>query len=289
MMPPPSRPSVSPTSGCSVLVGGIEDRLRVLGSRLPDLSLQFCTADAGYAEQVSLLKEADFGVFVHSAPIHDAAIGALTAALEKAAGPELHVLLLVDQPENLKPWRERLDFLGNRLLVVAEPLHELELIQLLNLLSAKRRLEQAATLVSGGRNPPPAESAPYIDAAQEFILVVDDDETITQIMSQVLVAHQHATITAHNADEAWRLWRRHLDRICLVITDINMPGGANGVELARAIQQDRPNIPVIYTSGQRATAAHSTLKAGVNYLPKPFGMNDLLHVVQLNLGADKPQ
>lgn len=267
----------------------MEDRLLGWEARLPDLSLQFCSTDAGYAEQFSLLKGAVFGVFVHTAPTDEAATSALTAALEEAAGPDLQVLLLVDPPENLKPWRERLDFLGNRLLVVAEPLYELELIQLLNLLSAKRHLEQATMLVSGGRNAPPTQITSPIDAVQDFILVVDDDETITQIMSQVLVTHHYAAITAHNADEAWRLWRRHRDHIRLVITDINMPGGANGVELAQAIQQDSPETPVIYTSGQRATAAHSKLKAGVNYLPKPFGMNDMLHVVQLNLGADKPQ
>ena len=141
--------------------------------------------------------------------------------------------------------------------------------------------------MAGG--PAAAESPPDEEPARDLILVVDDAETIAQIMIQVLAAHHHTAITAPNADEAWRLWRRHRERIRLVITDINMPGGANGIELARTIHQDEPAMPVIYTSGQRATSVHSALKAGVNYLPKPFGMNDLLRVVQLNLEACPPQ
>lgn len=263
----------------------METRLRGLEDLPGGLSLQFCPLEIDSGEIVCLLKEAVFGLLLAEAPTAPAAAGFLTAALEEAAAPDLQVLLLVEQPAELPVWRERLDFLGHRLLVLVQPLHELELLQLLPLLAGKRHLEQSAALVAGA--PGPVEPVAADAAAKDLILVVDDDETIALIMTQVLVAHHHAAITAPNADEAWRLWRRHRERIRLVITDINMPGGANGVELARAIHQDDPDMPVIYTSGQRATALHSALKAGVNYLPKPFGMNDLLRVVQLNLDASQ--
>lgn len=291
MTPPPCRFPAPPAPACRILAActtpDTEARLRGLEDRLGGLSLQFCPAEAGHLETARLLREAVFGLLVAEAPTDPAAVGALTAALEEAAAPDLQVLLLVEQAEALSPWRERLGFLGNHLLVLTQPLHELELLQLLPLLASKRQQEQAATLLAG--NPAPMEDTAADAPAKDLILVVDDDETITQIMTQVLGAHHRAAITAPNADEAWRLWRRHRERIRLVITDINMPGGANGVELARAIHQDDPAMPVIYTSGQRATAVHSALKAGVNYLPKPFGMNDLLRVVQLNLEAQPPQ
>lgn len=291
MTPPPCRSPAPLAPACRILAACTTDvtetRLRGLEDRLGGLSLQFCPAEAGYLETVRLLKEAVFGLLVAEAPIDPAAAGALTAALEEAACPDLQVLLLVEQPTDLPVWRERLGFLGNRLLVLAQPAHEVELLQLLPLLAAKRHLEQTAALMAGSSAP--AECAPADTAAKDLILVVDDDETIAQIMLQVLGAHHLDAITAPNADEAWRLWRRHRERIRLIITDINMPGGANGVELAKAIHQDDPAMPVIYTSGQRATALHSVLKAGVNYLPKPFGMNDLLQVVQLNLEVRQPQ
>ncbi len=282
--PSPSVPACRILATCSATA--TEARLRGLVDRLPTLSLQFSRPEADAGEFERLLKEAVFGLLVAEAPSAHVAIGALTSALAETAGPDLQVLLLVEQAADLPVWRERLDFLGNRLLVLLQPVHELELLQLLPLLACKRQQEQAAALVAGG--PPPAESPADTAPGKDLILVVDDDETISQIMTQVLVAHHHAAVTAPNADEAWRLWRRHRERIRLVITDINMPGGANGVELARAIHQDEPALPVIYTSGQRATSIHSALKAGVNYLPKPFGMNDLLRVVQLNLEACPP-
>lgn len=285
--PSPAAPTCRILATCTT--PATETRLRGLEDHLEGLSLQFTQGEIAFGELVHQLREAVFGLLVAGAPSAPAAAGTLTAALEEAAHPDLQVLLLVDLPEELSVWRKRLRFLGNRLLVMLEPVHELELLQLLPLLVSKRHQEQAAALVAGGPAPAPAEPAPSEVAARDSILVVDDDETISQVLAQVLMAHHHTAITAPNADEAWRLWRRHRERIRLVITDINMPGGANGVELARAIHQDDPDMPVIYTSGQRATAVHSVLKAGVNYLPKPFGMNDLLRVVQLNLEVHPSQ
>ena len=287
-MPPcrsPAQPACRILATCATRA--TENLLRGLEDQLAGLSLQFCPAEVDFGELERLLKEAVFGLLVAEAPANPAAAGALTAALEEAAGAGLQVLLLVEPAAELPVWRKRLDFLGNRLLVLTQPRHELELLQLLPLLAAKRRLDLAAPLVAGG--PAPVEGVPDTAPSKELILVVDDDETIAQIMNQVLAAHHHTTLTAPNADEAWRLWRRHREHIRLVITDINMPGGANGVELARAIHQDDPAMPVIYTSGQRATAIHPSLKAGVNDLPTPFGMNDLLRVVQLNLESHSPQ
>jgi CheY-like chemotaxis protein len=284
MTPLPSRTPAPPAPGCRILAVCSPDDTALRGQedRLAGFPLQFCVPEEDSSELTRLLREAVFGLLVATVPASPAAAGALTAALEKAAGPDLHVLLLVD-PIDLPLWRDRLNFLGNRLLVMQRALQEIELLQLLPLLVNKRHQELTAALMAGS---PAAPTAPPAKApAKDLILVVDDDETIAQIMTQVLATHHHATLTAPNADEAWRLWCRHRENIRLVITDINMPGGPNGFELARMIQQDAPDMPVVYTSGQRATSLHSSLEAGINYLPKPFGMNDLLHVVQLNLKA----
>ena len=112
-----------------------ESRLRGLEDRLAGLSLQFCPENPEFGEIVRLLREAVFGLLVAEVPAEPAATGALTAALEEAAGPDLHVLLLVDLPAEISVWRERLDFLGNRLLVLLQPVHEFELLQLLPLLA----------------------------------------------------------------------------------------------------------------------------------------------------------
>ncbi|TDU73033.1 response regulator receiver domain-containing protein [Prosthecobacter fusiformis] len=117
------------------------------------------------------------------------------------------------------------------------------------------------------------------------VLVVDDDDTICMIMSQVLATKKHRVLTAKSADEAWQQWCQHRSTIKLLITDINMPGGANGVTLGHAIQEQDGSVPVIYTSGHRAVHQFAELEIGNNYLPKPFGMNDLLAVANRALLA----
>lgn len=118
------------------------------------------------------------------------------------------------------------------------------------------------------------------------VLVVDDDETICMIMSQVLGTQRHRVIIAKSADEAWNQWCQHRSTIRLLITDINMPGGANGVTLGHAIQEQDGSVPVIYTSGHRAVHQFAELEVGHNYLPKPFGMSDLLTVTNRALMAE---
>ena len=115
-------------------------------------------------------------------------------------------------------------------------------------------------------------------AQPSTVLVVDDDDTICMIMSQVLATKKHRVLIAKSADEAWQQWCQHRSTIKLLITDINMPGGANGVTLGHAIQEQDGSVPVIYTSGHRAVHQFAELEIGNNYLPKPFGMNDLLAV-----------
>lgn len=125
--------------------------------------------------------------------------------------------------------------------------------------------------------------SPAAAAEPATILVVDDDEMIRLVICQVLGTGKHRLLTACSADEAWGKWREHRHAIKLVITDINMPGSADGVALGQAMQQEDATIPVIYTSGFRAASQFSHLEEGVNYLSKPFGMSALLQVVERNL------
>lgn len=130
-----------------------------------------------------------------------------------------------------------------------------------------------------------AASGESVAAQPATVLVVDDDDTICMIMRQVLATEKHRVLVAKNADEAWQQWCQHRSSIKLLITDINMPGGANGVTLGHAIQEQDGSVPVIYTSGHRAVHQYAELEVGTNYLPKPFGMNDLLQVTNRALAT----
>ncbi len=130
-----------------------------------------------------------------------------------------------------------------------------------------------------------AQVEPLPAVQPSTVLVVDDDDTICMIMSQVLATEKHRVLIAKSADEAWQQWCQNRSTIKLLITDINMPGGANGVALGHAIQEQDGSVPVIYTSGHRAVHQFAELEIGTNYLPKPFGMNDLLAVANRALAS----
>ena len=126
---------------------------------------------------------------------------------------------------------------------------------------------------------PEEESKPSLEVST--ILVVDDEEAVRQVMEFVLINQGHTVITAKDANEAWTLWCKHSRSINLAIIDIKLPGGVSGFDLERAITEEDCTVPVVFTCGcHPAPLGHNkALKAGVNYLPKPFGMAELLGIV----------
>jgi CheY-like chemotaxis protein len=254
----------------------------------PRLVFEQATGGQAFSDAARLLREAvpAFGLLVVEIAAGDEAADRGLDELVKIVDPSLQMIVLTGSNDVASRRLGRMAGEWRRLLVLSLPRNDDELVQLLPLLAAKWQQERAA--FASAAPPSPGREPALKEPSQNdrHILVVDDDEMIGQIMMQVLVAHHHKVLIAHNADKAWSIWRRHRDSILLVITDVNMPGGANGFELARAIHEDHPGMPVIYTSGQRASAANPALQSGVNYLPKPFGMSDLIRIIQLNLAGD---
>ncbi len=89
------------------------------------------------------------------------------------------------------------------------------------------------------------------------------------------------TVTlAASAPEALRCFEQS-DRLDLVVTDIVMPGGMNGVELGSRLRAARPTLPVLYMSGYTddAQIPSDGLGGHLPFLPKPFQPEDLLRQV----------
>ncbi|MDP1591065.1 MAG: response regulator, partial [Prosthecobacter sp.] len=118
------------------------------------------------------------------------------------------------------------------------------------------------------------------DSAASTILVVDDEDSVRQVMEYVLTSQGHNVLAARDANEAWAMWRSRASIIKLAIIDIRLPGGVNGFELERAIKDEDPTLPVILTCGYSATNMNQEreLIPGQNFLPKPFGMVELLNI-----------
>jgi DNA-binding NtrC family response regulator len=71
----------------------------------------------------------------------------------------------------------------------------------------------------------------------------------------------------------------------LLVTDLVMPGGVSGVELARRLRAERPDLRVIAMSGYSATLTHDRADLGpaTAFIPKPFEINRILDLVHEQL------
>ncbi len=111
----------------------------------------------------------------------------------------------------------------------------------------------------------------------ETILVVEDDEAVRQMVLRVLRRIGYTVLEASDAREALRVNNEHSGPIELLLTDVVMPGGISGPELAESLLPNRENMKVLYMSGYTNSAIKNRglLESGVAFLQKPFTPNSL--------------
>jgi signal transduction histidine kinase/ActR/RegA family two-component response regulator len=118
-----------------------------------------------------------------------------------------------------------------------------------------------------------AASASALPAGREDrrILVVEDDEDVRAHAVTMLKELGYAVLEAADADSALRLLDGHPD-VRLLFTDVGLPGGRNGRELADEVRRRRPELPVLFTTGyaRNAIVHHGRLDPGVDLITKPF-------------------
>ncbi len=121
--------------------------------------------------------------------------------------------------------------------------------------------------------------------ATQTILLVEDDADVRKLTRQILLRRGFRVLEAANGPEARELALHHSGPIDLLLTDVVMPGGMNGVQLAVAIRDLRPGIGVLYMSGytENALIEHSLRDEGAQFLQKPFTPEQLMHVLHERL------
>jgi CheY-like chemotaxis protein len=128
-----------------------------------------------------------------------------------------------------------------------------------------------------GHNEPVVVVEPGDVAAHgERILLVEDDELVRAHAVQLLTSLGYGVTAANNGPEALELLRT--DVPCdLLFTDVIMPGGMTGPQLAEAARALRPGLPVLYTSGytENAIIHHGRVDPGINLLHKPYRKPEL--------------
>ena len=110
----------------------------------------------------------------------------------------------------------------------------------------------------------------------ETVLVVDDEPIVRMLIIDVLTDLGYTAIEAADGPEGLRIVQSE-ERIDLVVSDVGLPGGINGRQLADAARQSRPDLKVLFITGYAESAAvgHGHLEPGMQVITKPFAMDDL--------------
>jgi PAS domain S-box-containing protein len=108
------------------------------------------------------------------------------------------------------------------------------------------------------------------------VLVVDDEATVRMLVTEVLQELGHATVEATDGAAALKVLQSE-QRIALLVTDVGLPGGMNGRQVADAARATRPELKILFITGYAETAvlSHGHLEAGMQVLTKPFAMETL--------------
>ena len=116
----------------------------------------------------------------------------------------------------------------------------------------------------------------------ETILLVEDEGTIREMAKMFLETHGYQVMEASNGPEAVKIWEKDQNRIDLVVTDLVMPEGLTGRQLARRLQNDRPDLKVIFSSGHSCDlfGEDSFLDAETNFLQKPYRLDALAQMIR---------
>ena len=122
---------------------------------------------------------------------------------------------------------------------------------------------------------------------QETILVVEDDDEVREFVVGTLGDLGYRVVEADCGVEALERLG-DIDELDLLLTDVVLPGGLNGRQIAEEMIRLLPDLKVLYTSGYSANAIihHGKLDADVDFLAKPYKRRDLARKVRLILDRD---
>ncbi|SFO81604.1 PAS domain S-box-containing protein [Bradyrhizobium sp. Ghvi] len=131
-----------------------------------------------------------------------------------------------------------------------------------------------------------AIAAPQAEGGAETIFIVEDDALVRNFVTAQLQSLGYNTVAAADSKAALELIDAG-QAFDLLFTDIVIPGGMSGRELADEIAKRRPGVKVLYTSGytDNAIVHHGKLDDGVLLLTKPYRRNQLAEMIRKALGG----
>ncbi len=118
------------------------------------------------------------------------------------------------------------------------------------------------------------------------ILIIEDEESVRELIVNILSQHGYETLCAENEEEALNIWEKYNEKINLVLTDIVIPG-TSGWEIAKKLIESKPKLKILYMTGyaENIISKYMTLEGNIPFLQKPFTSNELLLKIQELIGS----
>ncbi len=131
---------------------------------------------------------------------------------------------------------------------------------------------------------PELADAPRAEDGQT-VLVVDDEPTVRMLVTEVLEDLGYTAIEAADGAAGLKVLRSDV-RLDLLVTDVGLPGGMNGRQVADAARVARPDLKVLFITGyaENAVLSHGHLDPGMHVLVKPFAMEALASRIKELIG-----
>ena len=119
-------------------------------------------------------------------------------------------------------------------------------------------------------------------AGNKTILVVEDEPTLRALVRKVLERDGYTVIEAPSGLAALQLWSDKKPHVDLLLTDMVMPDGISGLQLADRLKTENAHLKVVFTTGYSAELLGKdfVLREGVNFLQKPFDPTHLTRAVR---------
>ncbi len=133
---------------------------------------------------------------------------------------------------------------------------------------------------------PPKKTKPFpvndTAGGSETILIVEDEPILREMARDILSEYGYRIFEASSGREALDTWQRKMTEIDLLLTDMVMPEGVSGADLAKQLRVKHPHLKVIFTSGYTTTEVKTDLlvKMNARFLQKPYTHADLAKTVR---------
>jgi len=134
---------------------------------------------------------------------------------------------------------------------------------------------------NASREQRPVVAKPIVPRGNETILLVEDEASLRTLIQTILSNLGYRIVEASNGPEALVVWERHRGEVHLLLTDMVMPEGMSGMDLAKRLRVEAPELKVLYASGYSPELAGlCAAREGIDFLSKPFAPLKLAQTVR---------